>query len=56
MTKQQKDTNFETRIKALPASARVIFFMLKRLRVGSLIVTLPDGRQFEFGAHACWKP
>ena len=50
MTKQQKDTNFETRIKALPGSARVIFFMLKRLRVGALIVTLPDGRQFEFGA------
>lgn len=50
MTTEPKDIGFETRIRALPASARIIFFMLKRLRVGALNVTLPDGRTFEFGS------
>lgn len=43
-------SNFENRLKGLPASARVIFFMLKRLRHGAVNVALPDGRVFHFGA------
>ena len=49
MTTQKQDGGTEARISAMPASARVIFFMLKRLRIGALSVTLPDGRRFDFG-------
>ena len=43
------EKTIETNMTGLSPAARVIFFMLNRLRHGQLLVTLPDGRQFSFG-------
>ena len=39
-----------------PASARALFALLRRLRVGTLDVQLPDGQQMRFGSGAAAEP
>ena len=39
-----------------PAAARAVFAMLRRLRVGTLDVQLPDGSQARFGSGAAGEP
>ena len=39
-----------------PASARALFALLRRLRVGTLDVQLPDGQQMRFGSGAAGEP
>ena len=39
-----------------PPSARALFALLRRLRVGTLDVQLPDGQQMRFGSGAAGEP
>ncbi len=39
-----------------PAAARAVFAMLRQLKVGTLDVQLPDGRQAHFGSGAAGEP
>ena len=39
-----------------PPSARALFALLRRLRVGTLDVQLPDGQQLRFGSGAASEP
>lgn len=41
---------------AAPAAARVVFAMLRHLKVGTLEVQLPDGEQMHFGSGAAGEP
>jgi len=41
---------------AAPAAARTVFALLRRLRVGTLDVQLPDGSQLRFGHGASHEP
>ena len=65
MRSNTANTPSATSTKAMPAAARTVFALLRRLEVGSLTVQLPDGSVQRFGEQAqphgtlClhnWKP
>jgi cyclopropane-fatty-acyl-phospholipid synthase len=65
MRSNTANTLSATSTKAMPAAARTVFALLRRLEVGSLTVQLPDGSVQRFGEQAqphgtlClhnWKP